>query len=250
MKHSPKENVERFYLMVLRDQFSNLPAEEPVKGERPDFVWPNLEQPLGVEITRLFKDTPQGQRPTQVQESERKATIEIARRLYEQRHLPNLDIRIIFGSNPINKSDRNMLAKKLTDAVQKHLPASNSCVQVHNDFSVNCSLPEEISYLSIARLDSLDRNSWSVSDAGWVQENFIDELQRRINKKNVEFPHYMRRCCRCWLLVIADGDGPSSFLQPNEDTKQHIYYSLFHRTFFMEAFTRRVIELDTMANVI
>jgi hypothetical protein len=250
MIQGTKETIERFYLMILKDQISGLPVEEPLKEERPDFVWPHLKEPLGIEITRLFKDVPKGRRPMQVQESETTAIVQTACGIYEQRNLPNLDMRVIFGNNEIKKSDRTVLAGKLVDVVQKYLPVPNSWVAFHNDFRDDSPLPEEISYLSIARLDSLKSNHWSVSDAGWVQEDFTIELQRRINEKNIELPDYLKKCSRCWLLVAADSVGPSSFFDPSEDTKQHFYYSLFHRTFFMEAFTRKVIELKTLANAV
>lgn len=250
MIQGPKEAIERFHIMILKDQVPGLPVEEPLKGERPDFVWPNVDKPLGIEITRLFKATPKGRRPMQMQESETTVTVQIARYLYEQRDLPNLDMRVVFGNSEIKKSDRASLANRLADTVQKSLPAPNSWVSFLNDLSDDSSLPEQISYLSIGRFDGLERNHWSVSDAGWVQEDFIDELQRRIDEKNKELPHYLKSCSRCWLLIVADGTGPSSFFDPSEDTKQHPYHSLFHRTFFMEAFTQKVIELNTAGNAV
>ena len=165
MIQGTKEAIELFHITILRQQVSGLPVEEPVKGERPDFLWPNLDEPLGVEITRLFKKAPKGQRPMQVQESESNATVQLARQICQERNLPNLEIRVIFGSREIKKSDRTSLANELADVVQRRIPAPNSWVSLRNHFDDNSALPDEVSYLSIARFDFLEKNHWSVSDA-------------------------------------------------------------------------------------
>lgn len=244
MNKTKKEITERFYLSILAKQRSDLPLETPTKGECPDFVWDEMEQPLGIEITRLFRDAREGERPMQAQESDQRTTVELARQLYEKRNLPNLDIRVIFGNTEIKKSRRGFLAGKLADLIQQYLPAPDSWIRFDNDFEDD-SIPEEISYLSIARLEGLTRNHWSVSDAGFVQEDFVLELQKKIDEKNLRLQQYLKKCSQCWLLIVAEGTGPSSFFDLNENTAHHCYHSLFERTFFMEAFTHKVFELNT-----
>lgn len=243
MNKTKKEMLERFYLSILAMQRNDLPLEAPTKGECPDFVWTGIEQPLGIEITRLFKDAPQGQRPVQAQESDQRATVELAKQIYEKRNLPNLDIRVIFGNTEIKKSHRKLLASELANLIQHCLPAPDSWVHFDNNFE-NDSIPEEISYLSIARIENLMKNHWSVSGAGWVQEDFVIELQKKIDEKNSRLSNYLKNCSRCWLLIVAEGTGPSSFFDLNENTARHCYNSFFERTFFMEAFTHKVTELD------
>ena len=134
-----------------------------MKVERPDFLWPHLPEPLGVEITRLYKEVPRGRRPMQAHESECNAIVQLARGIHERQNLPNLDVRVIFGSREIKKSDPTSLANILAGAVQKCLPDPNNWVALHNDFQDDSRLPDDLSYLSIARFDYLERNHWSAS---------------------------------------------------------------------------------------
>jgi hypothetical protein len=66
-----------------------------------------------------------------------------------------------------------------------------------------------------------------------VQMDFIPQLQRTINEKNSKHGRYRQRCDECWLLIVASGGRPSGLFEPSAETKNHLYQSLFERTFFM-----------------
>jgi hypothetical protein len=74
---------------------------------------------------------------------------------------------------------------------------------------------------------------------------FRAELQAVIDEKNLRHVRYSQHCDECWLLVVASGGRPSGLFEPSEETRSHVYRSLFARTFFMEAFSGRLIELTT-----
>ena len=77
--------------------------------------------------------------------------------------------------------------------------------------------------------------------------DFIPELQRIIDEKNSKQGRYRQRCDECWLLIVASGGRPSGLFEPSAETKNHLYHSLFERTYFIEAFSGAVIELTTTA---
>ena len=102
-----------------------------------------------------------------------------------------------------------------------------------------------IRIVRVYRLDDLQKHHWSVPTSGWVQSDFVAELQAAIDEKNVRHPGYLGKCDECWLLIVASGGRPSGFLFPSETTKDHVYQSAFARTFFMEAFQPALVELKT-----
>lgn len=101
--------------------------------------------------------------------------------------------------------------------------------------------------MRVFRAEVLTRHHWWTPDAGWVQSEFIEELQQALDDKNRRFFDYKRRCDECWLLVTASGGRTSGLFEPSDATKLHIYRSSFAKTFFMEVFDQLLIELDTRA---
>jgi hypothetical protein len=47
-----------------------------------------------------------------------------------------------------------------------------------------------------------------------------------------------------WLLIVAEGNSASTFFDRSTKTLQHSYRSSFDRIFFLEAFRRKVWELN------
>src|SRR6266536_1152581 len=93
------------------------------------------------------------------------------------------------------------------------------------------------------RLASLKRNFWSVASAGFVQEDFVAEMQVVIAKKDALIASY-QTCSEYWLLIAAEGNRASTFFCPSRTTLEHRYCSAFQRIFFLEAFTKKVSELE------
>ena len=100
--------------------------------------------------------------------------------------------------------------------------------------------------MRVFRAEILTKHHWSIPDSGWVQTDFVDELQQAIDHKNRRFLSYMNRCDECWLLVTASGGRPSGFLQPSEETRSHTYRSSFAKTILMESFGDLLVELVTV----
>lgn len=245
---SPKQTLELHYLTLFTAKVSDLRPGQASHGERPDFVWQHSRGVLGLEITRLFKRNFPDESPEQIREGEQSAIIKRALQLYEERGLPKLDLRIVFANVELAKARRQILASKIAKAIEFCLPDAGRWMVIENDAGNNPWFPEEISYVSIAKIDELAVNQWSASHMGWMQIEFIAELQHCMDKKNIELPNYLKKCAQCWLLIVADGNVPSSFFHPGVDTLEHVYHSLFARTFFLDALTGDVHELKTAAN--
>lgn len=211
-------------------------------GENPDFVWQGLNGLVGLEVTRLFKGVQKGEQPMQVQEAEQRRVVQLAQEIFEQRNTTCLDVMFSFGWTNFSKHNRMEAARRFAEAVESIIPSPNSWTTLEDDSSGDLIL-SQVSRIRVARFDVLDENCWTVSSFGFSQTNFISELQQRIDEKNSELHRYLKRCAQCWLLVVADGEGASSFFNPSDETKSHRYNSGFDRTFFMDVAARRVLEL-------
>ena len=80
--------------------------------------------------------------------------------------------------------------------------------------------------------------------AWFVVTNFSDQLQQTINKKAKRLKEYLKKCDRCWLVIIALGTDGSSFYEYSKDMEKHSYDSPFEKVFFMEAFNKDLRELN------
>ena len=99
----------------------------------------------------------------------------------------------------------------------------------------------------VFRAAALTKHHWAVPDSGWVQMDFIEELQQAIDAKNARHASYMQYCDECWLLVTASGGRPSGLFELSEETRGHVYRSCFTKTFFMEVFGGVLVQLTTTA---
>lgn len=208
--------------------------------ERPDVLNHLDDEILGIEVTRIFQQGQAGQQPEKQQESEEKIVVDMACKMYESRGFPPLSVLITFtDSAKLNKSNREVLSQNLFDFVRLNIPLPENWNEVDDQ-----KLPAFISSLRVARFSNTE-NHWSVGRFGWVKDDFVEELQDRIDKKNCELPKYLKNCRRCWLLIVADASGASSFFRASSVTRSHKYKSLFERTFFLDTLHGEIFELKS-----
>jgi hypothetical protein len=245
---SRKKQDERWFLERLRSQVTDLPDGEIVEHEQPDFLIRSRQETLGIELTRLFKKHPDARRVPQADESERRRVVDTARRLFERTSKIPLEVSVFFsGSASLTKADRERLSRQITDLVVTNIPESNAWCRI--DFeSCGFSFPNEIASILIARFDVLTQGLWTVPAFGWVQEDFIEGLQGAIQAKMPHLGEYLRKCDRCWLLIVADASGASTFFSASQTTLGHQYQSTFERTYFVQTLSGDVFRLNTTAN--
>jgi hypothetical protein len=80
-----------------------------------------------------------------------------------------------------------------------------------------------------------------------VLEDAIEILQGAITRKAERLPAYLANCSTCWLLLVAHGASPSTFIEPDPASLEHVYFSPFQRTFLLRYFQGRVFALSTHA---
>ncbi|KAA3617861.1 MAG: hypothetical protein D8M58_00055 [Calditrichaeota bacterium] len=223
-------------IVFVKELFKKLGIKtEPSNSECPDFIFKHNKVKVGIEVTRIFKNRKIEGRPLHALESERDSIVKIAMQSYtELEKFPALDVAVFFGSYPkLTKAQRYDLAKKLKDLIIQNLPGKDSTVRVNNNFEDLENFPEYFDSIRISNFSFLTKNYWQVPVAGFVQKNFIQELQDIINVKNTKLDSYKEKCEECWLLVVADSNFPSSFFDPDIETKNYKYKCNFEKAFCM-----------------
>jgi hypothetical protein len=240
------QNQEEMWLVEqMRGALGGVPAGQVEAADGPDVCLTAGGHSIGVEVTELHQSSTVGNSLRRLQESERVGIVAEARARAESSAMPVVDVAVHFNDSvSIRKRDRERLVNGLVNLVRTHLPNSEAPVTVELWRNPSAALPW-IRTVRLFRTSFLTKHHWAVPASGWVQMEFRAELQAVIDEKNLRHVRYSQHCDECWLLVVASGGRPSGLFEPSEETRSHVYRSLFARTFFMEAFSGRLIELTT-----
>lgn len=246
MTRTNQKTEEMRLVEQMRQLLGGAPAGHVEPGDEPDVFVVLGQHRTGIEVTELHQHSRPGEGPRRRQESERWGIVRRAQELAAASGMPIVDVAVHFNdSKPIAKGDREALVKGLLDVVSDHMPDIGGSV-VQELWRLGNPLPP-VRTIRIYRAEVLTRHHWAVPDSGWVQMDFIPELQSAIDGKNVRHPRYQRHCDECWLLIVASGGRPSGLFEASEATRSHVYRSSFSKTLFMEAFGGVLVELHTAA---
>lgn len=237
MQQKAKEALEQFYLEALIREVPDFPTGQVVNHERPDFLIKSTKRIIGIEITRIYQRHQTGRKPGQAVESEQRSLLWMACRYYERMNLPPVQVNVIFSQGDFAKKVRPQLARELARIVAENLPLENDWRSLKQDFKHQPILPEGVYDMSITRYESITKNLWARGGAGFVQEDCVECLQQTISEKEAELAEYKKNCDSCWLLIVADGSGESSFIKPSEQSLRHHYTTEFERVYFLSAFS-------------
>ena len=240
MLQTAKKDKERLFVEILAKELDAFPPGKLVDSESPDFLVATSDGVIGIEVTRIHH----ANEPRQ-QESEYRSLVSAACRLYESESTIPLEVKIHFGgSTQFKKRNRDKFARILANLVLTNIPRPDSWISLENNWENPTFFPYEIAGLSIIRLSALRRNFWSVPSAGFFQEDFAPKIEATIAIKENAISNYGTVHIARWLLIVAEGNNASTFFDPSTKTLQHSYRSSFDRIFFLEAFRRRVWELN------
>jgi hypothetical protein len=207
----------------------------------PDFVVEGTCETVGIEVTELHQDEASGS-SLKRQESEQMWVVREACRQVEESGVKPLNVAVHFApAAVIAKADRKRLASQIANLVSQWVPTCQETATIENPF--DGSIPDGVLAIRVSRLAT--RHQWSAPSAGYVMPDFREALQTRIEAKAKRHRSYVRACERCWLLVVADGFGPSSLFDMSSSALSEVYEAPFERMFFLEAFSGNCCELPT-----
>ena len=198
-----KKNHER---CLVQHFFERLPQFKVVTiedHESPDFLARIDGQPIGVELTLIFKPTAHCARPLKEQEALQDRVIEEAKRIHIDNGGPNLWVSAFWLPH-------DSLDARLVDSLARWLaqrigqldlePGETTSLQRdwdndHDDF------PETVlDSVTVSRhVDPLIKHHWYSPRAGWEMGADADLIQAHIDRKNIRCSAYRKTCNDIWL---------------------------------------------------
>lgn len=208
------------------------------RSESPDFVVTKEGRVIGIEHTEIFIEK---NYPLQALESiEDDICMFATKYADESGYVPTIT-KILFGDiKGLKQTERFNLAKKITDYVQ--LCVSNT----NNDAFTQLKLDPKLKTIKDIFVTIAPRgfnNHYKSVRTGWGKVDPSSEIYSAVKKKAQKLNLYSSRCEEIWLLIVADGYKPSSFL--GRDSKVPLIPSLhgFDRVFFMFYLSKQVQEI-------
>lgn len=141
----------------------------------------------------------------------------------------------------ISKHEKPLIAEQLYHRIAE---LSNS-LQNYEKLDAEIELPKIRLAVTIRRIESLKDHLWQHAMGGFVKSDCVDLIQEAISDKERGLTKYAPEIIRRWLLLVAECDGESSFLDPSTDTLEFEYSSKFDRTFLLNWLTESLHELKT-----
>ena len=124
-----------------------------------------------------------------------------------------MSVGVIFTGNP-SENEEAALTAALFEMVKTHCPKPGDTI----DLCDEDGLPDSLWRVFIRNWgDLLKEQCWEYIEAGGVKTDFSAQLQRTIDQKGKKIANYRRFCERCWLIIAARGDRPSSFYEFDVD---------------------------------
>jgi hypothetical protein len=247
MTRDAQKREELHLVEQMRQRLGGQPEGTLEASDEPDVCVVGSERRVGVEVTELHQRPRPGEPPRRLLESERSRIVALAGALAQSAGIPPLHVAVHFNDRVgVEKHDRDLIAKTLLAVIAENIPGIDQSITIEMWRRPSDSLPE-VRLVRIYRVAALTKHHWAVPDSGWVQTDFVTELQQAIDSKNRRYATYRRRCDECWLLITASGGRPSGLFEPSLETKSQVYRSSFAKTFFMEVFSQELVELNTTA---
>lgn len=205
MGKTEKKNEERKSIQKLKNKLIDFPQGEIIEDEKPDFLIKTKNKTVGIEVTRIFKNTNEDDITSLADDYAMIEIVEKAKQICETNSIIPLEVSIQFYNHKnFHRINKIPIIIALANLVALNVPNQNGLIEITNDFKNSNLIPEVIHSITIANFN-LNVHHWDAPTFGWVQETFDKELQKTIFRKNEKLKNYLRKCDECWLLIDAPG---------------------------------------------
>lgn len=238
-----KSEKEQSFLKTFLAARGDLHIEKYDKGESPDYILYVLQERIGLEVTALVRDEFAAIRTGQ-DKCLQKAT-ELAR----QNGLPIVNVKVKFRSDH-DRIDIDKAAKELVGFVEEKVPELDDTKSWH-DYESGLIYSKWISI----HLGTVNGRKWLTDyrferiNMNWMRIDPIDEIQSRIDEKQLRIPNYIQKCDKCWLLIGVDEWMAPEAVVITEELESHVFSGDFRRLFFLRNIEGSVIELRISSHI-
>lgn len=242
-----KKTIERHYLDELRAAMPDFPAGRIEPTEGPDFLVHGENSIVGIELTELHRETPNGVNPQQAIEAMRRRVVAKAQELYIASNLPAVSVWIFMNdSYDIKKEQVLPLAKKIRKLVASHLPDKNASQEIVYDLNDPDSFPDSLIKLSVRRRDAITETCFMSPGATWISAVSDADIERVVEPKERKYSTYRIKCDATWLVVNADISSMSTWFEFESLALLKPLRTQFEREFILRHFEKRLFELPIL----
>ncbi len=225
------------------------PEKQP-PGDAPDFLLFGAGQPIGLEVTRVHRDSGPNELPRKQMEGIRDKVLRGARKAWDGADRPPVEVHCHFNPHrtPLPQEVRYTI-HELVAAVAENLPAPGAWVTLHRLEMTGARLPAAVHTVTIFMHLTGGESYWAGADSAWEAEVTIGALTERIEAKNQKLPRYQRSISPNWLLLVMDSGRFSGMMQVPKDVLEHRFPTAFARTFLLDSLELHVWELQALAPI-
>jgi len=236
----PNIKREQRHLSVFREliEFDNDIAIQ--KHEAPDFIFQINGQLIGVEHTEVYLDKDY---PMQAEESVEDDIAQRAQAYADFKNYVPTRTKILFRNvRGIKQKQRKMIASDLADFVQFNMLKSSK--KPFTQIRLEPDNPA-VSAVHVTVMPKDFENHYFIPRAGWMKNDASEEIAKAVKAKSKKVTGYLKKCDEVWLLIVADGFNPSSFLGGDGDICPIESLAGFKKVYFMSYATKVLREVPT-----
>jgi hypothetical protein len=231
-----RENIH--FQAFIKELGLNIP-DGYVSAESPDFLFELAGNTIGVEHTQIFLD---GSKDLKLKAIESIGD-DIASRVQIKGSFlkVNFQATLLFNlQNSMKESEREDIACYIFDEIDKELLGKQPISL--ESYEIRPKHRAIVSIRFVATTQDLTTRV-TVARAGWVKQTIDEEVIGSIAKKNLKASSYTDKCDEVWLLIVADGHGPSSLFDEQPKVVKINYKSNFRKIYYLNFFSRKVTEV-------
>jgi hypothetical protein len=238
-----KKQEERLCLDCFKAAWAEFPPGTIRESETPDFLVSSERAIVGIEVTRLFRETVPPKAPLQIRESVLQNIVQTAKQIHIDNRQPPVCVSAFFSPHhDFRKRDILENAKSLAEIVARNLPEIGEREEEF-DGTNRHYFPETIHHVIVRRYPEIQENFWSAPEAAFCPKSGAELLQAAIKRKEGTYERCRSQCDQAWLLLVADAGRLSSIVSLTDAALRHVYVSRFDRAFLMRRW-RQVTELS------
>lgn len=242
-----KKEVEIVYLERFKALMPTFPTGAITPSESPDFLVTRTTDTLGIELTELHREALPGSVPLQGIEMMRRRIAERAHALYEEIGGPPVRCTIFMREYPIRQSEVEPIATAIANLVVRNLPSQNSSCEERYEWTNRAHFPELLNFISVHRHDVITQNFFSAPGSVWQVPLAASDIERALAAKESKCKAYRTRCDEVWLLVNADIDLMSTWIDFDPAAVSGAFKTSFDRVFLLRHFASQLHELTLIA---
>ncbi len=223
-------------------------------SDRPDLIIRGTAALVGVEHTRIFRNSPElpSGRQRKPQERFQQQIADRARATFRQTSSLALYLTVSFAEpSDYRARDVSTVGDELAQSVSQVLRLSGAQALQDRDIRIEewdlrsrgYPFPRGVDSFHFKIHTNPAYELWGPAYGYAVPKLSVEAVEDVIERKEKRIGEYLSRCERVWLLIVTDTGMPSSHYEVPEEVTEYQYQTQFERLFVMTCFHSSLVQL-------